>query len=187
MPLNTAVGYDETKPFAHEVARLLEDGHPELVVSEMKKILRAGKVFVDWSQNDDHKTTICVYSLRAKERPTISTPLQWQEVERCFQKRDPELLVFTSDQVLARVEKLQDLFAAELTLQQELPRLEQLVALDPEHARPPAPFVRTAASRQRKRIASAATGNRTEAVGNKTGGEGAKAAAAPRKRTRNSA
>jgi bifunctional non-homologous end joining protein LigD len=185
--LNTSISYDETKPFAHEVARLLEQRHPELVVSEMKKILRAGKVFVDWSQNDDHKTTICVYSLRAKERPTVSTPLQWQEVERCFQKRDPELLVFTSDQALARAEKLQDLFAPVLTLKQTLPKLEQLPAPDPEHARPPAPLVRTAASRQGKRIVSAATGNRTEAVGNKTSREDAKAAAAPRKRTRNSA
>src|SRR5205823_4685653 len=73
VPLNTSVSYEQTKPFAHGVARLLAEEHAELVVSEMKKSLRTGKVFVDWSQNDDHKTTVCVYSLRAKERPTVST------------------------------------------------------------------------------------------------------------------
>src|SRR5436309_14103523 len=72
VPLNTPVTYDVTKPFAHAVARMLEDEHPELVVSDMKKALRTNKVFVDWSQNDDHKTTVTVYSLRAKERPSVS-------------------------------------------------------------------------------------------------------------------
>ena len=66
VPLNTAASYDQTKPFAHEMARLLERQHPELVVSDMKKALRMGKVLVDWSQNDDHKTTVCVYSLRGQ-------------------------------------------------------------------------------------------------------------------------
>ena len=75
VPLNTPVTYDQTKPFAHELARVLERQHPELVVSDMKKVLRTGKIFVDWSQNDDHKTTIYVYSLRAKDRPTVSTPV----------------------------------------------------------------------------------------------------------------
>ena len=92
-----AVTYDQTKPFAHELARLLERQHPDLVVSDMKKALRTGKVLVDWSQNDDHKTTICVYSLRAKERPTVSTPVKWEEVENCLKKGDPNLLVFESD------------------------------------------------------------------------------------------
>ena len=91
VPLNTAVTYDQTKPFAHELARLLERQHPELVVSDMKKALRTGKVLVDWSQNDDHKTTICVYSLRAKERPTVSTPVKWEEVESCLKKGDASL------------------------------------------------------------------------------------------------
>ncbi len=86
VPLNTAVSYDQTKPFAHELARMLERAHPDKVVSDMKKALRTGKVLVDWSQNDDHKTTVCVYSLRAKERPTVSTPVRWDEVEACLKK-----------------------------------------------------------------------------------------------------
>jgi bifunctional non-homologous end joining protein LigD len=126
VPLNTPVTYDQTKPFAHELARLLERTHPDAVVSDMKKALRVGKVFVDWSQNDDHKTTIGVYSLRAKERPTVSTPVTWQEVEECWRKQDPNLLVFTSDQVLNRVEQSGDLFEPVLRLQQKLPRVEAL-------------------------------------------------------------
>ena len=126
VPLNTAVTYDVTKPFAHAIARVLEDEHPQHIVSDMKKSLRANKVLVDWSQNDDHKTTVCVYSLRAKEQPTVSTPVTWDEVEACRRKKDPALLVFTSDQTLARVEKLGDLFAPVLTLKQKLPRFSGL-------------------------------------------------------------
>ncbi|HUI84183.1 MAG TPA: non-homologous end-joining DNA ligase [Candidatus Binatia bacterium] len=126
VPLNTATSYDQTKPFAHELARLLERTHPEHVVSDMKKVLRTGKVLVDWSQNDDHKTTICVYSLRAKERPTVSTPVAWDEVENCLKKRDPSLLVFDSDQVLARVKEYGDLFEPVLKLKQKMPPLEAL-------------------------------------------------------------
>src|SRR5208283_4196600 len=99
---------------------------PELVVSDMKKALRTGKVLVDWSQNDDHKTTICVYSLRAKERPTVSTPLQWDEVEGCLKKGDATLLVFESDRVLERLKKFGDLFEPVLKLKQKLPKLEAL-------------------------------------------------------------
>ena len=121
VPLNTPVTYDDTKSFAHAMARALERAHPDLVVSLMKKSLRAGKVFVDWSQNDDHKTTICVYSLRAKERPTVSTPVTWDEVAHALRKSDPSLLVFDSDAVLRRVEKHGDLFAPVLKLKQKLP------------------------------------------------------------------
>ena len=126
VPLNTAVTYDQTKPFAKAIARLLEERYPDQVVSDMKKSLRSNKVFVDWSQNDDFKTTVCVYSLRAKDKPTVSTPVTWKEVENCLQKRDPELLVFTSDQALERAEKLGDLFAPVLQLKQKLPALEKL-------------------------------------------------------------
>ena len=126
VPLNTVATYEQTKAFAHEMARLLERQHPALVVSDMKKELRTGKVFVDWSQNDDHKTTICVYSLRAKERPTVSTPLKWEEVERCLKKSDPTLLVYESDQVLERVAKYGDLFEPVLKLKQKMPRIERL-------------------------------------------------------------
>ncbi|HYX54026.1 MAG TPA: hypothetical protein VE783_11295, partial [Candidatus Limnocylindrales bacterium] len=102
--------------------------HPDRVVSDMKKSLRVNKVFVDWSQNDDYKTTVCVYSLRAKEQPTVSTPVTWKEVESCLKKQDPELLVFTSDQTLARVEKMGDLFEPVLKLKQKLPKLDSLEA-----------------------------------------------------------
>jgi len=126
VPLNTPAGYDETKPFAHELARLLERAHPDLIVSEMKKVARVNKVFVDWSQNDRHKTTICVYSLRAKERPTVSTPVTWEEVERCLKQQDPDLLVFESQQVLERVARQGDLFEPVLEVKQKLPAMGDL-------------------------------------------------------------
>ena len=134
VPLNTPVTYDDTKGLSHAMARLLEQEHPDLVVSEMKKTLRVGKVFVDWSQNDEHKTTINVYSLRAKERPTVSTPVTWQEVEKCLKKKDANLLVFDSKQVLARIEKMGDIFAPVQTLKQRLPNTSDLGA-EPESKR----------------------------------------------------
>jgi len=121
VPLNTPIGYAQTKPFAHGLAQLLERRHPKLVVSDMKKALREGKVLVDWSQNDEHKTTVNVYSLRARERPTASTPLRWEEVEGVLSSRDPEALAFTADEVLARVAEHGDLFAPVLELEQEIP------------------------------------------------------------------
>ena len=128
-PLNTPVTYDDTKPFAQAIARLLERRHRDLVVSDMKKSLRTGKVFVDWSQNDDHKTTICVYSLRAKDRPTVSTPVTWEEVEKAAKKKDPKLLVFEASQVVERSQKLGDLYEPVLKLKQKLPKLAELEAL----------------------------------------------------------
>ena len=122
-PLNTPASYERTKPFAFAVAQALERAEPDLVVSDMKKSLRGGKVLVDWSQNDEHKTTVCVYSLRAKERPTASTPITWEEVEAVRASGDPDDLLFTSDDVLARVAEQGDLFAPVLDLEQELPRL----------------------------------------------------------------
>ena len=122
VPLNTPVTYADTKPFARALAQLLERRHSELVVSDMKKSLRTGKVLVDWSQNDEHKTTVNVYSLRAREQPTVSTPLDWDEVEGALESRDPETLAFTSDEVLARVADRGDLFAPVVELEQELPR-----------------------------------------------------------------
>src|SRR5215475_14145366 len=102
VPLNTPVTFDQTKDLSRALAQLLETRYPDRIVSDMKKSLRTNKVFVDWSQNDDHKTTICVYSPRAKDRPTISTPVTWQEVEDCLKKGDPERLVFISDEGLKR-------------------------------------------------------------------------------------
>ena len=89
----------------------------------MRKTLRTGKVFVDWSQNDDHKTTVCVYSLRAMPQPTVSTPITWDEVEAVRESRDPDDLVFTSDDVLSRVAEHGDLFAPVAELEQQLPKL----------------------------------------------------------------
>jgi bifunctional non-homologous end joining protein LigD len=123
VPLNTPATYEVTKPFAQGIAQVLERRHPELVVSEMRKDLRPNKVFIDWSQNDEHKTTVCAYSLRARERPTVSTPLTWDEVEDVLRSRDPADLEFTSDEVLDRVAEHGDLFAPVLELEQELPRL----------------------------------------------------------------
>jgi bifunctional non-homologous end joining protein LigD len=122
-PLNTAVTYDGTKPFARALAQLLEKQHPRKVVSNMKKELRKGKVFVDWSQNDDHKTTICVYSLRARERPTVSTPVSWEEAESALEQKDADSLVFDSEAVLERIEREGDLFEPVLKLKQKLPAL----------------------------------------------------------------
>jgi bifunctional non-homologous end joining protein LigD len=125
VPLNTATSYDHTKPFALALAQLLERRHPDLVVSDMRKELRRGKVLVDWSQNDEHKTTVCVYSLRARERPTVSTPLTWEEVEGVLGSQDPEELAFTSEAVLARVAERGDLFAPVEALEQELPAIAE--------------------------------------------------------------
>lgn len=120
VPLNTPVTYDITKGYARAIAQLLEKQNPTLVVSKMTKKLRTGKVFVDWSQNDDHKTTVCVYSMRAREHPTVSTPVSWAEVEQVWKEKNTQLLVFEAEQVIARVEQLGDLFAPVLTLKQEL-------------------------------------------------------------------
>jgi len=121
VPLNTATNYEKTKAFAHALAERLERERPGEIVSRMQKSLRKGKVLIDWSQNDDHKTTVNVYSLRAKSRPTISTPVTWEEVETCLKRKAPGRLSFVSDEVLRRVEKHGDLFESVLTLKQRLP------------------------------------------------------------------
>jgi bifunctional non-homologous end joining protein LigD len=128
VPLNTPTRYESTKTFAHALAQLLEHDHPEMVVSDMKKKVRTGKVFVDWSQNDEHKTTIAVYSLRARERPTVSTPVTWEEVERALKKKDAGQLVFEAKQTVARVDQMGDLFSPLLELKQRLPDLKKFAA-----------------------------------------------------------
>ncbi len=166
VPLWTAVTYDQTKPFAHELARLLEKQHPELVVSDMKKALRVGKIFVDWSQNDDYKTTVCVYSLRAKERPTVSTPVEWSEVEQCLKKANPELLTFTSEQALVRVEKHGDIFEPVLKMKQKLPPLELLLEMSPSKpgtVRPTAAPSRTASAKERAKVMGGSAKRRRKA------------------------
>jgi bifunctional non-homologous end joining protein LigD len=126
VPLNTPITYEATKLFSHALAQLLEHDHREQVVSDMKKQVRTGKVFVDWSQNDEHKTTIGVYSLRAREHPTVSTPVTWEEIERAHKNKDAGLLVFEAKEAVARFEKMGDLFEPVLELKQTLPDLRKL-------------------------------------------------------------
>jgi bifunctional non-homologous end joining protein LigD len=122
VPLNTpGVSYDDTKDFSRSIAIVLERDDPERVVSRMAKDLRKGKVFIDWSQNDEVKTTVGVYSLRGRERPTVSAPVTWEEVEGAIEEEDASELVFEADAVLERVEEHGDLFAAVETLKQRLP------------------------------------------------------------------
>ncbi|MFN8162395.1 MAG: non-homologous end-joining DNA ligase [Solirubrobacterales bacterium] len=124
VPLNSKkVSYEITKPFAKAIAQLLEKQTPDEVVSKMKKVEREGKVFVDWSQNHQRKTTIVVYSLRARERPTVSTPVTWDEVEHAAERDDADSLVFEAGEVLERIERHGDLFAPVLELEQSLPEL----------------------------------------------------------------
>jgi bifunctional non-homologous end joining protein LigD len=130
VPLNTTCTYDDTKSFARAVAQALERDSPDAVVSKQKKDLRKGKVLVDWSQNDAAKTTVAVYSLRARERPWVSAPVDWDEVEAALRKRKRERgiesLRFESRDVVKRVGDRGDLFAPVLTRRQKLPRPSRL-------------------------------------------------------------
>jgi bifunctional non-homologous end joining protein LigD len=120
VPVNTEVSYATTKPLSRGVAELLEGQTPDAVVSRMARDLRAGKVLVDWSQNTEHKSMVCAYSVRAKERPTVSTPIEWDELERALDDRDPAALSFEMGDVLERVAKRGDLFEPVLTERQDL-------------------------------------------------------------------
>jgi bifunctional non-homologous end joining protein LigD len=122
IPLNTPVTFDQTKDFSHRIAASFETRDPSRFVSKMSKALRGGKIFIDWSQNDSHKTTVCPYSLRAKDRPMVSTPLDWKEVEACAKgKKDMQ---FDAQTIIERVKKVGDLFEPVLTLKQKLPALK---------------------------------------------------------------
>jgi bifunctional non-homologous end joining protein LigD len=121
VPLNAGdVTYEATKPVARRIAELLEAETPDRVVSRMARSLREGKVLVDWSQNTEHKSMVCAYSVRAKERPTVSTPVTWEEVEAAVDSGDASRLAFETGDVLERVERDGDLFAPVLTLCQDL-------------------------------------------------------------------
>jgi len=128
VPLNTKTDYEETKPFAKAIAQLLEKQTPKEVVSKMLKADRKGKVFVDWSQNHERKTTVSVYSMRAREMPTVSTPLTWDEVEVALDAGDAGKLVFRAPEVVERVEEHGDLFEPVRTLKQKLPDLGAFAA-----------------------------------------------------------
>lgn len=120
-PLNgPGVDFDRTKVAARLVAEAVERDRPREVVTNMRKDLRRGKVLIDWSQNDQHKTTVCVYSLRATERPSVSTPLEWKEVSTLLRRGKREAFFFAPDAVLERVARHGDLFEPVLTLKQRL-------------------------------------------------------------------
>ena len=124
VPLNTPTSYEGgTKDFALAVAQLFEKRFPDEVVSQMTKALRPGKVFIDWSQNNASKTTISVYSLRARSRPTVSTPVTWDEVSDVADSGDADAVRFEADDVVARFDELGDLWAPVATMKQELPNL----------------------------------------------------------------
>ena len=134
VPLNTAVTYSATQGFAKSVAGLLQQQHPQLVVSKMAKALRRKKVMIDWSQNVQAKTTVCVYSMRGKrDEPFVSMPLTWAELSRARKTRNRDALDFTPDEALRRLKKVGDIFAPVLTLKQKLP--EAFQQLRPDRAR----------------------------------------------------
>ena len=122
-PLNGRIGYDRTRPFSQAVAQRLEADHPDLVVSNIRKQVREGRVLIDWSQNGELRTMANVYSLRARETPTVSTPVTWPEVERAAGEGDPGLLVFDWQAAIERIERQGDLFEPVLKVRQRLPRL----------------------------------------------------------------
>jgi bifunctional non-homologous end joining protein LigD len=124
VPLNLKATYEETRPFAQALAQLIAKQTPDTVLAKMgKKTDRSGKVLIDWYQNNERKTTIAVYSLRARERPTVSTPVTWEEVEAVAESADGSSLVFEAADVIERIEEHGDLFAPVLELEQELPQL----------------------------------------------------------------
>ena len=122
IPLNTKITYAQTRAFAKAIAELLAERKPKLIVARMPKVFRTRKVFIDWSQNDDYKTTVSVYSLRAKyHRPYVSVPLTWEELQQAVDQNDADELYFTPEQTLARVAEMGDLFKPVLSLKQTLP------------------------------------------------------------------
>jgi bifunctional non-homologous end joining protein LigD len=124
VPLNSKNSYEETRPFGQALAQIVANQDPENILAKMgKKTDRSGKVFIDWYQNNERKTTISVYSLRARERPTVSTPITWEEIERAADSGDGSRVVFETKDVLERIEKHGDLFAPVLELEQKLPQL----------------------------------------------------------------
>lgn len=124
VPLNTKTSYEETRPFGQALAQIVANQDPENILAKMgKKTDRSGKVFIDWYQNNERKTTISVYSLRARERPTCSTPIAWDEVEQAADSGKGDHLVFETTDVLERIEKHGDLFAPVLEIEQELPKM----------------------------------------------------------------
>jgi bifunctional non-homologous end joining protein LigD len=121
VPLHAEVTYDETKAFARGVAQSLERQSPELVLANVSRARRAGKVLIDWGQNDRHKTIVAPYSLRANDPPTASVPLRWDEVEEAVESQDAGSLVLSPEAMLERLERQGDLWAPAASLRQDLP------------------------------------------------------------------
>jgi bifunctional non-homologous end joining protein LigD len=121
VPLNSQVNFEQSKPMAHALAMLMEKADPKRVTTNMKRDLRAGKVFIDWSQNDEHKTTVCAYSLRGTPNPSVSTPISWAHLTRALKAADAKAFVFTPKQVLDRVKRKGDLLQPLLKTKQKLP------------------------------------------------------------------
>jgi bifunctional non-homologous end joining protein LigD len=135
VPLNTGVAYAATQPFARALAQLLAQEHPKLIVARMAKSERTQKVFIDWSQNSDFQTTVGVYSLRAKrDRPFVSMPVAWDELERALQTRNTEGLCFEPEAALARLSEIGDLFAPVQALEQALPQSRRRAPVAPASA-----------------------------------------------------
>ncbi len=126
VPLNTPVSFEETKDFAHAVALIMQERYPDAVTANMRKALRQGKIFIDWSQNDAHKTTVCAYSLRAQPRPTVSAPVTWEELAAAIGAKDPALLYFEAADVLARTRQDGDLLQPMVLSEQELPDVARM-------------------------------------------------------------
>jgi bifunctional non-homologous end joining protein LigD len=126
VPLNTPVSFEETKDFAHAVALMMQERYADAVTANMRKALRVGKIFIDWSQNDAHKTTVCAYSLRAQPRPTVSAPVSWEELAAAVGAKDPSMLYFEAAEVLARVRRDGDLMKPVVLSQQELPDIAHI-------------------------------------------------------------
>jgi bifunctional non-homologous end joining protein LigD len=149
VPLNTpGVTFEDTKAAARAIGAAMEREEPERITVSMAKHLRPGKVFIDWSQNDQHKTTVSVYSMRGRERPTVSTPVSWRELEAAVKKKDPSRLVFEIADVLARVERLGDVAEPLVKLRQRLPDVGEDAGERPAKRRK-APGVRRAGTKSR--------------------------------------
>ena len=147
VPLNTGTTYEATQRFARTVAQFLEREHPQLVISEMAKVARKNKVFIDWSQNSDFKTTVGVYSLRAnRQTPFVSLPVTWDELASALRDGETSGLHFQPEAALERIERVGDLWAEILTLKQQLPE-----AFEPSTAPKQTPAPKALKEYRRKR------------------------------------
>ncbi len=128
VPLNTKVSFDETKSFSRAIAGVLERDDPKRITTNMSKREREGRVFIDWSQNDRHKTTVCVYSLRARQTPTVSWPLRWKEVKAALNRGSADALITEAAGALRKIKRRGDAFSEVLTLKQRLPKQAEVAS-----------------------------------------------------------